>query len=130
MPEEVEVRIKGSKSSIKVLLMDETFEDWRVWRTFVRVLGRRKDLALRVYSKILEMDEDEISTRDLAASLDESVHSINKVCSDLEKLGLIESERGVRGAAMFNSWRPKKRVLGVLRLIPPKYFKEGRWPSE
>ena len=127
LPEEAEVHLEKLGSSIKILVLDETFEDWQVWRPFVRVLGRRKDLALRVYSKILEMNRKKISARRLATSLSESMYSVNKVCDDLEKLGLIDSERRFRGAIAFNYWRPKKKVLGILRLIPSKYFEKRKW---
>ena len=88
LPEVVEVHLEKPESSIKVLVFDETFEDWQVWRPFVRVLGRRNDLALKVYSKILEMNRKKISARRLATSLGESMYSVNKVCDDLEKLVL------------------------------------------
>lgn len=127
LPEEAEVHLEKLGSSIKVLILDETFEDWQVWRLFVRVLGRRKDLALRVYSKILEMNRKRISTRELATLLDVSMYSVNKACNDLEKLGLVDSERQFRGVIAFNYWRPKKKILGILRLIPPKYFEKRKW---
>ena len=125
--EEVEVHLEKLGSPIKVLVLDETFEDWQVWRPFVRVLGRRKDLALRVYSKILEMNRKKISTRELATLLDVSMYSVNKACSDLKKIGLVDSERQFRGTVAFNYWRPKKKILGILRLMPSEYFEKRKW---
>ena len=96
----------------------------------MKTLGSRNDLALKAYAKILETRKKRISTRDLATLLNEPNYSINKVCNDLEKIGLIEVERQFKGPIVFNYWRPKKRVFGILRLIPSKYFKKGKIPLE
>jgi len=94
----------------------------------MKTLGSRNDLALKTYAKILELSKKRMSTRDLATLLNEPYYSINKVCNDLKKIGLIDVERQVKGPIVINYWRPKKRVLGILRLIPSKYFEKGKIP--
>ncbi len=128
LPKETEIYLKEQKTSVKVLILDEPSEDWQTFTTFARVFAGRNDLALRVYSKILEANS-EISTWDLTALLNEPRYSINKVCTDLEKLGLIEGEKQFKGQMEFNYWRPKEQVSGILRLIPAEYFKDGKMPS-
>lgn len=114
--------------SINIMVFDETFQDWQVWRPLIKTLGSRNDLALKTYAKILELSKKRMSTRDLATLLNEPYYSINKVCNDLKKIGLIDVERQVKGPIVINYWRPKKRVLGILRLIPSKYFEKGKIP--
>ena len=128
MPRETEIRLEELKTSIRILVLSETSEDWQVLMPFARVFASRNDLALKVYSKILEAN-GEISTWNLTALLNEPRYSINKACADLEKLDLIEGEKKFKGAMEFNYWRPKKKILGILRLIPAEYFKDGKMPS-
>jgi predicted transcriptional regulator len=125
LPKEIEIYLEELKTSVKILVLDEPSEDWQVFMTFVRVFASRNDLALRVYSKILEVN-GKVSTWNLTALLNEPRYSINKACADLEKLGLIEGETKFKGSMEFNYWRPKKKVLGILRLIPSQYFKNGK----
>jgi len=130
LPEEAKIYLKKSKTSIKILVSDKTSEDdWAVWGALTGVLGSRDDLALKTYVKILEMEKKKISTSELVTLLNMPKYTINKVCSHLEKFGLIEVEKQYKGPITFNYWRLKKKVLGVLRLIPPKYFKNGKWPT-
>lgn len=131
LPKEEKIYLEKSKISIKILVSKETSEDaWYNWRALAGVLGSRDDLALKTYVKILEMEKEKIATSELTTLLNTPKYSINKVCNQLEKLGLIEAERQYKGPITFNYWRPKKKVLGVLRLIPPEYFKNGKWPDQ
>ena len=127
MPKESKIKLK-QLGSINILVFDDPFQDWQVWRPLMKTLVSRNDLALKTYAKILETRKKRISTRDLATLLNEPNYSINAVCNDLEKIGLIEVERQFKGPIVFNYWRPKKRVFGILRLIPSKYFKKGKIP--
>jgi len=126
--EEVEIYLEKLKTSIRILVSDEPIGDWQVLTLFARVFASRNDLALKVYSKILEANS-EIETWNLTALLNEPRYSINKACADLEKLGLIEGETKFKGPMEFNYWRPKKKALGILRLIPAVYSKDGKMPS-
>jgi len=128
LPKEAKIYLEELKTSAKILVLDEPSEDWQVFMTFVRVFTSRNDLALKVYSKILEAN-NEVSTWDLTALLNEPRYSINKACVDLEKLGLIEGEKKFKGSMEFSYWRPKKKISGILRLIPSQYFKNGKPPN-
>ena len=128
LPEEIEIYLEELKTSVKILVLDEPSEDWQVFMPFARVFASRNDLALRVYSKILEANS-KVSTWNLTALLNEPRYSINKACTDLEKLGLIEGEKKFKGPVEFTYWHPKKKISGILRLIPSQYFKNGKPPN-
>jgi len=125
---EEKIKISQVDKAINVMIVDETPQDWRFWRAFNRVLSRQNDLALRVYAALLERKGD-FSSRDLASLVDAPLYSVRRVLGDLYELGLVERDRLERGHMTFDTWRVKVAVLGIVRLIPRKYFR-GEYPVE
>ena len=126
----VEEKVKISKidKPINIMIIDETPGDWRFWKACNRVLSHQNDLALRVYAILLER-KDQISSRDLAALVDAPLYSVRRAMADLYEIGIVARERLERGHLTFDNWSVKKPILGFLRLIPKKYFKES-YPTE
>ncbi len=128
MHTEEKIKISKIDKPINVMIVDETPQDWRFWKAFNRVLNRQNDLALRVYAALLER-KGQFSSRDLASIVDVPLYSVRRVLGDLYELGLVERDRVERGHMTFDQWRVKTEVLGIVRLIPRKYFSEG-YPGE
>ncbi len=124
MPVEEKVKISKTETPINIMIVNETPGDWRFWAACTRVLSRQNDLALRVYAKLLERQE-QISSRDLAALVDAPLYSVRRALTDLHELGIVTRDRLERGHMTFDKWRVKTPILGILRLIPEAYFQEG-----
>jgi len=128
VPNEEKVKISKMETPINIMIIDETSGDWRFWKACTRVLSRPNDLALRVYAKLLERQE-QISSRDLAALVDAPLYSVRRALADLYELGIVTREHLERGHMTFDNWRVKTPILGILRLIPEAYFQE-RYPTD
>ena len=124
MPIEEEIKISKIDRLINIITIDETPRDWRLWRAFIRVLSSQNDFALRVYVALLERKK-QTSSRDLAALVNAPLYSVRRALGDLHELGLVSRERLERGHLAFEYWSVETPILGVLRLIPEKYFQEG-----
>jgi predicted DNA-binding transcriptional regulator len=128
MHTEEKIKISKIDKTINVMIVDETPQDWRFWKAFNRVLNRQNDLALRVYAALLER-KGQFASRDLASLVDVPLYSVRRVLGDLYELGLVERDRVERGHMTFDKWRVKTEILGIMRLIPRKYFR-GDYPAE
>ena len=124
MPTEKEIKINEIDKPINVMIVDETPSDWRLWNAFTRVLSRQNDLALRVYAALLER-EKQTSSSDLATLVNAPLYSVQQALNDLHELGVVSRERLEKGRLTFEYWTVKTPILGVLRIIPEEYFKEG-----
>ncbi len=91
------------------------------------MISRQNDVAMRAYAVLLEQNKT-LSARDIAMLVDEPLTVVRRALEDLHILNIIDRERIVKGPITFDYWRAVKRVLGLLRLMPPEYFKEG-YPS-
>jgi predicted DNA-binding transcriptional regulator len=124
LPSEEDIKIGSIPKPIRVLVIKETPEEWRLWNAFTSMLSRHNDLALRVYATILEHG-DSISSRDLVTIVDAPLYSVRSALKDLYDLGLVSRVRVERGHLTFDHWSVKEKILGVLRLIPEQYFGGG-----
>jgi len=88
------------------------------------LISRQNDVAMRAYAVLLEQNKS-ISARDIAMLIDEPLTVVRRALEDLHILNIIDRERTVKGPITFDYWRVMKPVLGLLRLIPSEYFKEG-----
>jgi hypothetical protein len=61
----------------------------------------------------------------LAVLVDAPLYSVRRALGDLHELGLVSRERRERSHLAFEYWSVETPILGVLRLIPEKYFQEG-----
>ena len=109
---------------IDVLVIDETPEEWRLWRAFNRVLSRQDDLALKVYAFLQEKGESVIA-RDVAMKVNSSLHAVRRALNDLLDLELVTRERMRKDNWTLNFWRVNKSISGILRIIPPGYIEEN-----
>ena len=109
--------------AIDVLVIDETPEEWRLWRAFNRVLSRQDDLALKVYAFLKEKGES-VLARDVAMKVNSSLHAVRRALNDLLDLELVTRERMRKGNWTLNFWRVNKNISGILRIIPLEYIKE------
>jgi predicted transcriptional regulator len=66
-----------------------------------------------------------MDARDIATVTHNQRYSIDNALQDLRELGLVSRERHKKGNATFDYWRVETPVIGVLRLIPKKYFRTG-----
>lgn len=110
--------------AIDVLVIDETPEEWRLWRAFNRVLSRQDDLALKVYAFLQEKGES-VLARDVAMKVNSSLHAVRRALNDLLDLELVTRERMRKDNWTLNFWRVNKNISGILRIIPPGYIKEN-----
>jgi hypothetical protein len=124
VPIKEEIKISKIDRLINIIIIDETPRNWRLWRAFNRVLSSQNDLALRVYAALLERKK-QTSSRDLAVLVDAPLYSVRRALGDLHELGLVSRERRERSHLAFEYWSVETPILGVLRLIPEKYFQEG-----
>ena len=123
MPTEEQIKVGKSEQPIKVLVIDETPEDWRLWNAFTRFLSQHNDLTLKVYVTMLERNR-QMTTRDLASAANVSLYNAEQALKDLYDLGLASQETRERGYLNVEYWTVKMQISGVLRLIPEHYFKE------
>jgi len=123
-----EVYLKSLGASIQVLILDETYEQWQMRRAFNRVLGSKDDVALKLYTILLE-EEKKLRSRDLVTLVNKARYTIDRNLKNLMQLGLVGCDYARKGAIEFRSWYPEKQVLGMMRLIPEEYFKKG-FPKE
>lgn len=123
-----EVYLKSLGASIQILILDETYEQWQIMRAFNRVLGSKDDVALKLYTTLLE-EERKIRSRDLVTRVNKARYTIDKNLKNLMTLGLVGCDYARTGVYEFRSWYPEKHVLGMMRLIPAEYFKK-RFPQE
>ena len=124
MPSEEEIKTRKFANARNVIIVDETPDEWRLWRAFTRVFTRHNDLALKIYAILLERKKN-MDARDIAAVVDQSRYNVDNALQDLRELGLVSRERHKKGHASFDVWRVETSVIGVLRLIPEKYFRNG-----
>lgn len=118
-------KIQIDKSqAIDVLIIDETPEEWRLWRAFNRVLSRQDDLALKVYAFLQEKGGN-VLARDVAMKVNSSLHAVRRALNDLLDLELVTRERMRKDNWTLNFWRVNKNISGVLRIIPPGYSRES-----
>ncbi len=110
--------------AIDVLVIDETPEEWRLWRAFNRVLSRQDDLALKVYAFLQEKGES-VLARDVAMKVNSSLHAVRRALNDLLDLELVSRERMRKENWTLNFWRVNKNISGILRVIPPRYANEN-----
>lgn len=110
--------------AIDVLVIDETPEEWRLWRAFNRVLSRQDDLALKVYAFLQEKGES-VLARDVAMKVNSSLHTVRRALNDLLDLELVSRERMRKENWTLNFWRVNKNISGILRVIPPRYANEN-----
>ena len=110
--------------AIDVLVIDETPEEWRLWRAFNRVLSRQDDLALKVYAFLQEKGES-VLARDVAMKVNSSLHAVRRALNDLLDLELVTRERMRKDNWTLNFWRVNKNVSGILRVIPSRYTNEN-----
>lgn len=110
--------------AIDVLVIDETPDEWRLWRAFNRVLSRQDDLALKVYAFLQEKGES-VLARDVAMKVNSSLHAVRRALNDLLDLELVTRERMRKDNWTLNFWRVNKNISGILRIIPPGYIKEN-----
>ena len=118
-----EVYLKSLGASIQILILDETYEQWQIMRAFNRVLGSKDDVALKLYTTLLE-EERKIRSRDLVTRVNKARYTIDKNLKNLMTLGLVGCDYARMGVYEFRSWYPEKHVLGMMRLIPAEYFKK------
>lgn len=123
-----DVYVKALGASIKILILDEQSEQWEKRRAFFNVLGSRDDTAFKVYSTLLE-EGNKVDTRSLVTLVNKSQYAINISLKNLIKLGLIGYEAKGRGLYELKKWYPEKHILGLMRIIPEEYFKNG-FPPE
>jgi transcription initiation factor IIE alpha subunit len=110
--------------AIDVLVIDETPEEWRLWRAFNRVLSRQDDLALKIYAFLQEKGEN-VLARDVAMKVNSSLHAVRRALNDLLDLELVTRERMRKDNWTLNFWRVNKNISGILRVIPPRYTEES-----
>ena len=110
--------------AIDVLVIDETPEEWRLWRAFNRVLSRQDDLALKVYAFLQEKGES-VLARDVAMKVNSSLHAVRRALNDLLDLELVSRERMRKDNWTLNFWRVNKNISGILRVIPSRYTNEN-----
>jgi DNA-binding transcriptional ArsR family regulator len=110
--------------TINVLVIDETPEEWRLWRAFNRVLSRQDDLALKIYA-FLQAKGENVLARDVAMKVNSSLHAVRRALNDLLDLELVTRERMRKDNWTLNFWRVNKNISGILRIIPPKYTDES-----
>lgn len=118
-----EVYLKSLGGSIQVLILDETSEQWQVWRAFHRVLGSKDDVALKLYTTLLE-EKRKLQSTDLVKLSNKSRYTINMNMKNLMTIGLVGCDYLRREPIEVRSWYPEKHVLGLMRLIPAEYFNE------
>lgn len=122
------MRIEKMKSekgeAMDVLVIDETPEEWRLWRAFNRVLSRQDDLALKIYAFLQEKGEN-VLARDVAMKVNSSLHAVRRALNDLLDLELVTRERMRKENWTLNFWRVNKNISGILRVIPPRYTQES-----
>ena len=123
-----EVYLKSLGASIQVLILDETSEQWQLMRAFNLVLGSKDDVALKLYTTLLE-EERKVRSRDLVTLINKARYTIDRNMKNLMTLGLVGHDYTRRGAYEFRSWYPEKHILGMMRIIPAEYFKKG-FPKE
>jgi len=88
------------------------------------VFTRHNDLALKIYAVLLERKK-KTDARDIATVVHKPRYNVDKALQDLRELGLVSFERQKIGYATFDFWSVDTPVIGVLRLIPKKYFRQG-----
>jgi predicted transcriptional regulator len=123
-----EVYVKALGTAIKILILEETSEEWQKKRAFYNVLGSTDDVAIKVYSTLLE-EGKKLDTRSLATLVNKSQFMINRALKNLMQLGLVDYESKRRGPYELKWWYAKKHILGLMRVIPESYFKNG-FPQE
>ena len=123
-----DVYVKALGASIKILILDKQSEQWDKRKAFFNVLGSRDDTAFKVYSTLLE-EGNKVDTRSLVTLVNKSQYAINISLKNLMKLGLIGYEAKRNGPYELKRWYPEKHILGLMRIIPEEYFKNG-FPPE
>jgi len=123
-----DVYVKALGASIKILILDEQSEQWEKRRAFFNVLGSRDDTAFKVYSTLLE-EGNKVDTRSLVTLVNKSQYAINRSLKNLMQLGLVDYDAKRRGPYELKRWTPEKHILGLMRIIPAEYFKNG-FPPE
>jgi predicted transcriptional regulator len=125
---EQNIEIHGINGLRNVLIIDETSDDWRIWKALHRLLSRKNDLGVRVYITLLEKG-DKMAARDIAIKLSASIYSVRRVLKDLLDLDLVTQEQDQRSRWRPNYWSIKRPILGIVRLFPNQYFQHGYPPQ-
>ncbi len=123
-----EVYVKALGASIKILILDESTEKFQKRRAFYNILGSRDDTAFKVYSALLE-EGNKVDTRSLVSLVNKSQYAINRSLTNLRQLGLVDYDMKRKGPYELKKWSPEKHILGLMRVIPEEYFKNG-FPPE
>ena len=121
MPTEEEIKIDKFEKPMKVLVIDETPENRRLWNAFTNFLSHRNDLALKVYVTLLESKE-QMLTRNIASATGISLYNAERALNNLYSLGLVSRERRQMGYLTLEYWTIKTEISGILRMIPKRYF--------
>ena len=128
MPVEEDVTLSRFPCPIKVLVVDEDSADWRMWKAFTQTLSTANDLTMRIYALMLEKKQS-LSSRVIASAVNAPLYSVRRSLDYLRELGLVSRERVERGYLTFDNWVVAIKILGVLRLLPKKYFSSD-YPRE
>lgn len=124
MPIEEEIKTSKFDKAKNIIIIDETPDEWRLWRAFTRVFTRQNDLALKIYAVLLE-NKKKTDLRDIASTVNEPQYSVEKALQDLHELGLVSRQHRKTDNMAFEYWSVDTPIIGVLRLIPKKYFHNG-----
>ena len=128
MPVEEDVKLSRFPHPIKVLVIDEDSAEWRMWKAFTQTMSTPNDLTMRIYALMLEKNQS-LSSRVIASVVNAPLYSVRRSLDYLRELGLVSRERVERGYLTFDNWVVSIKILGVLRLLPKKYFSSD-YPRE
>lgn len=128
MPVEEDVKLSRFSCPIKVLVVDEDSADWRMWKAFTQALTTANDLTMKIYALMLEKKRS-LSSRVISSEVNAPLYSVRRSLDYLRELGLVSRERVERGYLTFDNWVVSIKILGVLRLLPKKYFSSD-YPRE
>jgi predicted transcriptional regulator len=101
MPIEEEIKTSKFANAMNVIIVDETPDEWRLWRAFTRVFTRHNDLAFKIYAVLLERKKN-MDARDIATVVNQPRYNVNNALQDLRELGLVSRERHKKGNATFD----------------------------
>ena len=121
------IKIKGFKTAQNILIINDDPENWRRWRAFTRVFSRPNDLALKVYSILLQKNTKMLA-QEIASIVGAPRYSVDKALHDLHELGLILHEQTKLRPThrrVLDFWRVDTPIIGILRMIPDQYFTQA-----
>ena len=88
VPIEEEITTSKFDKSRNVIVVDETPDEWRLWRAFTRVFTRHNDLALKIYAVLLE-NKKNIDARGIVTVVHIPRYNVDNALGDLRELGLV-----------------------------------------